>query len=624
MFTAVLGVVAVVGVLSVSVYSLLSGPIRTAATVTAKTKAINNMITTAKVLLSAASDEVPKGGDGDGIPEAPPFVTDPIFPSAGVLPTNLGVELTDPWGTLYAYCTWDHGTTNNSANRLDGLNGDPVDINAKFVVVIISAGPNRAFEMSCEDINNTGDDGLDVSTIIDDFYEKFTVADAASLTGGGESIWDIVSPEEIKYDERVGIGGGADATAKLNVTGDTKVSGALSGFSGVFTNLTASKIDIAGDTGSEIDGTIIGANTAAAGTFTNITATGNITATSGTSTFSTVDINGGTIDATTIGATAPQTGRFTALRATSLDMNDGPYIADFHTITVIDTNVVTNLNSEFLYDSGIAYDPGMGLVPAFGPRPGNFYRYAGNLNAGQLDPARLPTFGGDATLSGTSPTTVTATVTGLQGRNISTNTPNPNEVLAWNGSTWIPSTVGDGGIAVAETDPTIDTKVNDIGKKSVWTGECDENEIPKATSGGGWSCSVDAGGFTNPATTTLNMNGYKIINVSAVQMTSDFRLKKDIQPMSSMLKRLEQIEPVTFHWNDFAKKKGYDNDKHLGLIAQDVEKIFPEAIITNEQGIKGIDYGSLSAVMLQAIRELSEQNKMLQGQINDLKRQQNQ
>ena len=68
MFTAILGVVAIVGVLSVSIYGLLSGPVKTAATVTAKSKATNEMITAAQLIMGMAADS-----DTDGTREAPEF-----------------------------------------------------------------------------------------------------------------------------------------------------------------------------------------------------------------------------------------------------------------------------------------------------------------------------------------------------------------------------------------------------------------------------------------------------------------------------------------------------------------------------------------------------------------------
>ena len=77
-----------------------------------------------------------------------------------------------------------------------------------------------------------------------------------------------------------------------------------------------------------IDGTTIGANSAAAGTFTNLTASGTVSFSGATvsngGAVTTIDINGGTIDATSIGASSASTGAFTTLTTSStVTLNGG-------------------------------------------------------------------------------------------------------------------------------------------------------------------------------------------------------------------------------------------------------------------------------------------------------------
>lgn len=632
MFTAILGVVAIVGVLSVSVYGLLSGPVKTAATVTAKSKAVNEMITAAQLLMGMASDT-----DGDTTKEAPAFKDPAALPAptgGGHIPDAAGATKLDPWGTLYGYCVWDHGTLDNSGseNRLSGL---ATGFEAKLVIAMISAGPNKAFEVTCNDINSAADGGLDTSANLDDLFEEYSTNEAEAISG---SVWTVVNSDEIKYDDRVGIGGDAEAGKQLKVTGDTKISGgfevegafdatfgqnvnvtgSVSGASGTFPTLTAgstvgaavvgtvklSPVDI--DDGA-MDNVVIGANTPAAGTFSTMTATnGNIT---------TADIDGGTIDGTTIngstitgtsidgsviGGSTPAIGTFTTLNANALNVTT---TGAFNAITVSDTSMVANLTANYLGAS---------------PQDAAFFRNASNINAGTLGAAYLPAFTGDVSSAGG---TASLTVTGLQGRAVSSSAPSTSEVLGWNGSAWQPMTIvgenGTGDIVINEDDP----HVNEIGDAREWVGTCADGEIAKR-SGGAWVCAIDAGGFANPATEDLDMNGYDILDVNSIQITSDFRYKREIKPMDPMLRRVTSIQPVTFFWNDYALTKGkYDHKKHLGLIAQDVEAMFPEAVITSQDGHKGIDYPALSAVMLQAIRELAEQNKALQYQIYDMKRQ---
>jgi len=108
-----------------------------------------------------------------------------------------------------------------------------------------------------------------------------------------------------------------------NIDGTT--IGATTAAAATFTSLdatgtsTLTTVDI---NGGNIDGTTIGATTAAAATFTSLEATG-------TSTLTTVDINGGNIDGTTIGATTAAAATFTSLDATgtstltTVDINGG-------------------------------------------------------------------------------------------------------------------------------------------------------------------------------------------------------------------------------------------------------------------------------------------------------------
>lgn len=90
-------------------------------------------------------------------------------------------------------------------------------------------------------------------------------------------------------------------------------------------NIDSLVADTADINAGTIDNTVIGATTAAAGSFTTVAASGGVTAnvtgnitSAGTSTFATVDINGGAIDATTIGATTAAAATFTTVSATSV------------------------------------------------------------------------------------------------------------------------------------------------------------------------------------------------------------------------------------------------------------------------------------------------------------------
>lgn len=105
---------------------------------------------------------------------------------------------------------------------------------------------------------------------------------------------------------------------------DGTTIGANSAAAGTFTNLTATTADINGGT---VDGATIGGSSAGAGTFTNLTASGTVNFSGATlsdlGTVTTADINGGTIDGVTIGGSSAGAGTFTSVTATTADINGG-------------------------------------------------------------------------------------------------------------------------------------------------------------------------------------------------------------------------------------------------------------------------------------------------------------
>jgi hypothetical protein len=100
----------------------------------------------------------------------------------------------------------------------------------------------------------------------------------------------------------------------------------------------------------------------------------------------------------------------------------------------------------------------------------------------------------------------------------------------------------------------------------------------------------------------LDVNG-KIRAVSVIY-TSDSRLKKGIQPIDSALDRILSLDGITYFWNKLAKARGLkDEKKQIGLIAQNVESVFPESVETEADGFKSVNYPSLIAPVIQAIKE---------------------
>ena len=87
---------------------------------------------------------------------------------------------------------------------------------------------------------------------------------------------------------------------------------------------------------------------------------------------------------------------------------------------------------------------------------------------------------------------------------------------------------------------------------------------------------------------------------------SDERLKDNIETIENGLSKVEQLRGVTYT---------RDEKKNIGVIAQEVEKILPEVVLTadDEMGTKSVDYSRLTAVLIEAVKDLSGRVKELEG-----------
>jgi hypothetical protein len=91
--------------------------------------------------------------------------------------------------------------------------------------------------------------------------------------------------------------------------------------------------------------------------------------------------------------------------------------------------------------------------------------------------------------------------------------------------------------------------------------------------------------------------------------TSDQRFKTNLEKISNPLEKISQINGYLYNWNDLAKdmKHKDTSKKEVGLLAQELEKVLPEAVATNENGYKGIHYEKVVALLVECIKEQQKQ-----------------
>ncbi len=131
--------------------------------------------------------------------------------------------------------------------------------------------------------------------------------------------------------------------------------------------------------------------------------------------------------------------------------------------------------------------------------------------------------------------------------------------------------------------------------------------------------------------------------------SSDLRLKTEVQPVSSALDKVRQLRGVTFHWNEEAlgnftrdieaisagpgatvaqheearskereKRRAELARRNVGVLAQEVEAVLPEAVTTDANGHKSVRYDNLIPLLIEAIKEQEQTIKHHARRLTDL------
>jgi trimeric autotransporter adhesin len=92
--------------------------------------------------------------------------------------------------------------------------------------------------------------------------------------------------------------------------------------------------------------------------------------------------------------------------------------------------------------------------------------------------------------------------------------------------------------------------------------------------------------------------------VSSYATPSDIRLKKNIVPLKTSLDKVMHLQGVSYEWRTEENSgRGFGKGREIGLIAQDVEAVIPELVITDGKGYKALAYDKLIPVLVEAMKE---------------------
>ena len=161
-------------------------------------------------------------------------------------------------------------------------------------------------------------------------------------------------------------------------------------------------------------------------------------------------------------------------------------------------------------------------------------------------------------------------------------------LYVYNGSTWTPAVLGDnlGNHTATKNIKTSTFAINNDGQ--------DGKGLTFET----------AGNATFAQDVTVKGNFYT---------PSDQRLKTKIETLSKTLQAIDQLRGVRFEYKD---QKRYAKGFKIGVIAQELQKIFPEMVTMGSDGYLKVDYTQLTAVLIQAVKEQQVQINELNNRLN--------
>ena len=163
--------------------------------------------------------------------------------------------------------------------------------------------------------------------------------------------------------------------------------------------------------------------------------------------------------------------------------------------------------------------------------------------------------------------------------------------------------VGDGGLTQNNFTDADHSKLNGIAAGA--TNVTNNNQL---TNGAGYITSYTDTNTTYTAGNGLSLSGTQFLMSGAytgnftatgdITAYSDESLKKDVKTIEGALDKTKELRGVEF-------TRIADDKKSIGVIAQELETILPELVLTNDEGIKSVNYAQITGLLIEAVKELS-------------------
>ncbi|SFD54404.1 tail fiber domain-containing protein [Flavobacterium phragmitis] len=144
--------------------------------------------------------------------------------------------------------------------------------------------------------------------------------------------------------------------------------------------------------------------------------------------------------------------------------------------------------------------------------------------------------------------------------------------------------------------------------------------INKAIGSGNIGINNRAPAYTLDVTGDINASGS--VRASGLALTSDIRYKKNISTIQNPLSLINSLRGTQYEFkvNEFPDRK-FSNEKQLGVIAQEVEKVLPELVTTDKDGYKAVNYIGLVPILIEGVKAQQTEIEDLKSEVETLKKQ---
>lgn len=116
--------------------------------------------------------------------------------------------------------------------------------------------------------------------------------------------------------------------------------------------------------------------------------------------------------------------------------------------------------------------------------------------------------------------------------------------------------------------------------------------------------------YSDQANSFINVVGSSYLNTS-----SDLRLKTELQEISESISKIKKLTPKYFTWNELSKNEGV---KDIGVIAQNVQEVLPEAVQEGPDGYLTVSYHKIIPLLIQAFQDQQKEIELLKDKLKNV------